>query len=191
MKPMQPTNQTVDEDIKKINETIEVLKKRGVQSLEGDLTGQLEEFMKKRIEQVKKLMECKDEAPAECRKLMGEVTISVIMYDLIKKGLPLLVDGVKSGVIKVEDLPKILEGVNLVLEYTESLGRFLLSLDEKGIFKLMELIATDKEFLNKLNDFIAKVATERMRLEQFLNEDREFVEKLRSIAPSLPSLIAT
>jgi len=85
MKPMQPTNQTVDEDIKKINETIEVLKKRGVQSLEGDLTGQLEEFMKKRIEQVKKLMECKDEASAECRRLMGEVTISVIMYDLIKK----------------------------------------------------------------------------------------------------------
>jgi hypothetical protein len=191
MKPMQPTNQTVDEDIKKINETIEVLKKRGVQSLEGDLTGQLEEFMKKRIEQVKKLMECKDEASAECRRLMGEVTISVIMYDLIKKGLPLLVDGVKSGVIKVEDLPKILEGVNLVLEYTESLGRFLLSLDEKGIFKLMELIATDKEFLNKLNDFIAKVATERAKLEQLLNEDREFVEKLRSITPNLPSLIAT
>jgi hypothetical protein len=113
------------------------------------------------------------------------------MYDLIKKGLPLLMDGVKSGVIKAEDLPKILEGINLMLEYTESLGRFLLSLDEKGIFKLMELIATDREFLNKLNDFIAKVATERAKLEQLLNEDREFVEKLRSIAPNLPSLIAT
>jgi len=191
MKPMQPTNQTVDDEIKKINETIEVLKKRGVQSLEGDLTGQLEEFMRKRIEQVKKLMECKDEASAECRRLIGEVTIGVIMYDLIKRGLPLLMDGVKSGVIKAEDLPKILEGINLMLEYTESLGRFLLSLDEKGIFKLMELIATDKEFLNKLNDFIAKVATERMKLEQLLNEDREFAEKLRSIAPNLPSLIAT
>ena len=191
MEPAQPTNQTVDEDIKKINEAIEVLKKRGVQSLEGDLTGQVEEFMRKRIEQVKKLMECKDEASAECRRLMGEVTISVIMYDLIKKGLPLLIDGVKSGVIKAEDLPKILEGINLMLEYTESLGRLLLSLDEKGIFKLMELIATDREFLNKLNDFIAKVATERMKLEQLLNEDREFVEKLRSIAPNLPSLIAT
>ena len=191
MEPAQPTNQTAEDEIKKINETIEVLKKRGVQTLEGDLTGQLEEFMRKHIEQVKKLMDCKDEASAECRKLMGEVTISVIMYDLIKKGLPLLVDGVKSGVIKAEDLPKILEGVNLMLEYMESLGRFLLSLDEKGIFKLMELIATDKEFLNKLNDFIAKVATERMKLEQLLNEDREFVEKLRSIAPNLPSLIAT
>jgi len=168
-----------------------VLKKRGVQTLEGDLTGQLEEFMRKHIEQVKKLMDCKDEASAECRKLMGEVTISVIMYDLIKRGLPLLMDSVKSGVIKAEDLPKILEGINLMLEYIESLGRFLLSLDEKGIFKLMELIATDKEFLNKLNDFIAKVATERMRLEQVLNEDREFAEKLRSIAPNLPSLIAT
>ena len=191
MKPAQPTNQTAEDEIKKINETIEVLKKRGVQSLEGDLTGQVEEFMRKRIEQVKKLMECKDEASAECRRLMGEVTMSVIMYDLIKRGLPLLMDGVKSGVIKAEDLPKILEGINLMLEYMESLGRFLLSLDEKGIFKLMELIATDKEFLNKLNDFIAKVATERMKLEQLLNEDREFVEKLRSIAPNLPSLIAT
>jgi hypothetical protein len=191
MEPAQPTNQTAEDEIKKINETIEVLKKRGVQSLEGDLTGQVEEFMRKRIEQVKKLMECKDEASAECRRLMGEVTISVIMYDLIKKGLPLLIDGVKSGVIKAEDLPKILEGINLTLEYTESLGRFLLSLDEKGIFKLMELIATDKEFLNKLNDFIAKVATERMRLEQVLNEDREFAEKLRSIVPNLSSLIAT
>jgi ethanolamine utilization protein EutQ (cupin superfamily) len=191
MEPAQLTNQTVDEDIKKINEAIEVLKMKGVQTLEGDFTGQLEEFMKKRIEQVKKLMECKDEASAECRRLMGEVTISVIMYDLIKKGLPLLMDGVKSGVIKAEDLPKILEGINLMLGYMETLGRFLLSLDEKGIFKLMELIATDREFLNKLNDFIAKVATERAKLEQLLNEDREFVEKLRSIAPNLPSLIAT
>jgi len=191
MEPAQPTNQTAEDEIKKINEAIEVLKMKGVQTLEGDLTGQLEEFMRRHIEQVKKLMRCKDEASAECRKLMGEVTMSVIMYDLIKKGLPLLVDGVKSGVIKAEDLPKILEGVNLMLEYMESLGRFLLSLDEKGIFKLMELIATDKEFLNKLNDFIAKVATERAKLEQLLNEDREFAEKLRSIAPNLSSLIAT
>ena len=191
MEPNQSLNQTAEDDMKKIKEAIEVLKMRGIQSLEGDLTGQLGEFMWRRIEQVKKLMVCKDEASAECRRLMGEVTMSVIMYDLIKKGLPLLVDGVRSGAIKAEDLPKILEGINLMLEYMESLGRFLLSLDEKGIFKLMELIATDKEFLNKLNDFITKVATERAKLEQLLNEDREFVEKLRSIAPNLPSLIAT
>jgi hypothetical protein len=189
MEPAQPTNQTVDEDIKKINETIEVLKKRGVQSLEGNLTGQLEEFMRKHIEQVKKLMECKDEASAECRRLMGEVTISVIMYNLIKKGLPLLMDGVKSGVIKAEDLPKILEGINLMLEYMETLGRFLLSLDERGIFKLMELIATDKEFLNKLNDFLTKVATERAKLEQLLNEDREFAERLRDVIPNFGELM--
>ena len=191
MEPRQPTNQTAEDDIRKINEAIEVLKMKGVQTLEGDLTGQLEEFMRRHIEQVKKLMGCKDEASAECRRLMGEVTMSVIMYDLIKRGLPLLIDGVKSGVIKAEDLPKILEGVNLMLEYMETLGRLLLSLDEKGVFKLMELIATDKEFLNKFNDFIAKVATERAKLEQVLNEDRDFVEKLRSIAPNLPSLIAT
>lgn len=48
-------------------------------------------FFRRHIEQVKKLMRCKDEASAECRKLMGKVTISVIMYDLIKKGLPLLI----------------------------------------------------------------------------------------------------
>jgi hypothetical protein len=191
MEPRQPTNQTAEDDMKKINEAIEVLKMKGVQTLEGDLTRQLEEFMRRHIEQVKKLMECKDEASVECRRLMSEVTISVIMYDLIKRSLPLLIDGVKSGVIKAEDLPKILEGVNLMLGYMESLGRFLLSLDEKGIFKLMELIATDKEFLNKLNSFLAKVATERAKLEQLLNEDSEFVEKLRSIAPNLPSLIAT
>jgi hypothetical protein len=191
MEPKQPTNQTADEDIKKINEAIEVLKMKGVQTLEGDLTGQLEEFMRRHIEQVKKLMECKDEASTECRRLMGEVTISVTMYDLIKRGLPLLIDGVKSGVIKAEKLPSILEGISLMLEYMETLGKFLLSLDEKGIFKLMELIATDKEFLNKFNDFLTKVATERAKLEQLLNEDREFAEKLRSIAPNLPSLIAT
>jgi hypothetical protein len=97
MKPMQPTNQTAEDEIKKINETIEVLKMKGVQTLEGDLTGQLEEFMRKRIEQVKKLMECKDEASAECRRLMGEVTMSVIMYDLIKRGLQPKASPFKAG----------------------------------------------------------------------------------------------
>ena len=189
MEPRQPTNQTAEDDIKKINEAIEVLKMKGIQSLEGDLTRQLEEFMRRHIEQVKKLMRCKDETSAECRRLMGEVTMSVIMYDLIKRGMPLLIDGMKSGVVKAEDLPKILEGVSLMLEYMETLGRFLLSLDEKGIFKLMELIATDKEFLNKLNSFLAKVATEKMKLEQLLNEDREFAEKLRDVIPNLGELM--
>lgn len=39
MKPAQPTNQTTEDDIRKINEAIEALKMKDVQTLEGNLTG--------------------------------------------------------------------------------------------------------------------------------------------------------
>jgi flagellar motor component MotA len=190
----QSLNQTAEDDIKKIREVVEMLKKRGVQSLEGDLTEKVEELVDRHFERAKRLAHCEDyddedDAFNECIKLMNEIALDTLMYDLIKKGLSLLVDGVKSGVIKTEELPNILENVNLVLESMETFRRLLVSLDERGLLKLAELIATDKSFLDKLTNFLIKMATERKRVEQLLNEDREFAEKVRSIVPNLPSLI--
>jgi len=185
----QSLNQTAEDDIKKIREVVEILKKRGVQSLEGDLT----ELAKRHFERAKRLAHCEDyddedDTFIECIKHTGEIALDTLMYDLVKKGLPLLVDGVKSGVIKAEELPNILEMVNLMLESIETFKRFLLSLDEGGLLKLAELIAIDKNFPHKLTNFLIKMAAERKRVEQLLNEDREFAEEIRSIVPNLLSL---
>jgi len=188
----QSLNQTAEDDIKKIREVVEILKKRGVQSLEGDLTERVMELVKRHFEQAKRLAHCEDYDDGtfiECIKLTNEIAFDTLLYDLIKKGLPLLVDGVKSGVIKAEELPNILEKINLMLESIETFKRFLLSLNEGGLLKLAELIAIDKNFLHKLTNFLIKITTERKSVEQLLNEDREFAEKVRSIVPNLPSLI--
>ena len=189
MEPSQSLNQTAEEDIKKINETIEVLKMKIEQTLGSNLKEKVAELAKRHFERTKRLVHCEDDTSIKCIKLISEIALDTLMYDLIRKGLPLLIDGMKSGMIKAEDLPKVLEEINLMFETIETFRRFFMSLNEENFLKLAEFVASDKDFFNRFTNFLVKITAERKKLEQLLNEDREFAEKLRDVIPNLGELM--